>query len=50
MNLQTILKLLESEKVLEIKARIDSTDEEIDQMVYQLYGLTEVEIKIVEGK
>lgn len=36
-------------KALEIKAEIDKTDKEIDQMVYALYGLTEEEIKIVEG-
>lgn len=36
-------------KALELKAEIDKTDKEIDQMVYELYGLTEEEIKIVEG-
>jgi hypothetical protein len=36
-------------KALEIKAEINKTDKEIDQMVYELYGLTEEEIKIVEG-
>ena len=40
----------EKQKVLTIKNEIDKTDKEIDQMVYQLYGLTEDEIKIVEGK
>jgi adenine-specific DNA-methyltransferase len=25
-------------------------EEEIDQLVYQLYGLTEDEVKVVEGK
>jgi adenine-specific DNA-methyltransferase len=29
--------------------QIDATDEQIDQLVYELYGLTEEEIKIVEG-
>ncbi len=29
--------------------QIQSVDEEIDQRVYELYGLTEEEIKIVEG-
>jgi len=29
--------------------RIQRTDELIDQIVYKLYGLTEEEIKIVEG-
>jgi type I restriction-modification system DNA methylase subunit len=32
-----------------LKAEIEKTDKEIDQMVYELYGLTEEEIKIVEG-
>ncbi len=36
-------------KALALKAEIDKTDKEIDQMVYALYGLTEEEIKIVEG-
>ena len=31
-----------------LKAEIDKTDREIDQMVYELYGLSEEEIKIVE--
>ena len=30
--------------------KIASVDEEIDRKVYELYGLTEDEIKIVEGK
>ena len=39
--------LQESKKALAIKHQIDTTDKEIDQMVYQLYGLTGEEIKIV---
>ncbi len=35
-------------KALRLKAEINKTDKEIDQMVYELYGLTEEEIKIVE--
>jgi hypothetical protein len=31
-----------------LKSEIEKTDKEIDQMVYELYGLTEKEIKIVE--
>jgi len=34
---------------LELKVQINKTDEEIDQMLYQLYELTEEEIKIIEG-
>jgi type I restriction-modification system DNA methylase subunit len=36
-------------QALELKTQIDQTDKEIDKMVYELYGLTEEEIKIVEG-
>jgi hypothetical protein len=32
-----------------VKREIESTDKEIDQLVYELYGLSEEEIKIVEG-
>lgn len=38
----------EQKKALDIKHQIDTTDKEIDLMVYALYGLTEEEIKIVE--
>jgi type II restriction/modification system DNA methylase subunit YeeA len=31
-----------------LQSQIDKMDKEIDQLVYQLYGLTEEEIKIVE--
>ncbi len=37
-------------KALAIKAQIEQTDKEIDQMVYDLYELTEEEIRIVEGE
>jgi len=36
-------------KVLEIKTQIDQTQNEIDRMVYALYGLTEEEVQIVEN-
>ncbi len=39
----------EKAKALTLQATIDQTDKEIDQMVYQLYGLTEEEIEIVEN-
>jgi hypothetical protein len=28
---------------------VESTDREIDRLVYELYGLTEEEVRIVEG-
>ena len=33
-----------------LQKRIQAVDEEIDARVYGLYGLTEEEIKVVEGK
>jgi DNA mismatch repair ATPase MutL len=31
-----------------LQRQIDATDRQIDQLVYELYGLTEGEIKVVE--
>jgi tRNA1(Val) A37 N6-methylase TrmN6 len=44
------MEVFETKKAeaLALQAEIDKTDKEIDQMVYELYGLTEEEIKIVE--
>ena len=36
-------------KAQDLKAQINKTEAEIDQMVYELYGLSEEEIKIVEN-
>jgi hypothetical protein len=33
-----------------VQRQIEATDRQIDQLVYELYGLTEEEIKIVEGE
>jgi type I restriction-modification system DNA methylase subunit/REP element-mobilizing transposase RayT len=33
-----------------LSAQIETTDKEIDHLVYELYGLTEDEIKVVEGE
>ena len=33
-----------------VQRQITATDEQIDALVYELYGLTEEEIKIVEGR
>jgi hypothetical protein len=33
-----------------IQRQIDATDRQIDKLVYELYDLTEDEIKIVEGR
>lgn len=39
----------ESKNARELKAQIDATDKAIDAMVYELYGLSEEEIEIIEG-
>lgn len=39
----------QKEKAQTLKSEIDKTDREIDQMVYELYGLTYEEIRLVEG-
>jgi type I restriction-modification system DNA methylase subunit len=36
-------------QALDLKYQIDQTDKEIDRMVYELYGLTQEEIQIVEN-
>ena len=41
--------ITETDKKL-AKQRIDILDKQIDTLVYELYGLTEEEIKIVEGE
>ena len=38
----------QKQKANDLQTQITQTDREIDRMVYDLYGLTEVEIKIVE--
>lgn len=44
--------LFENDKkeALDLKSQIDTTDNEIDKMVYELYGLSEDEIALVEGR
>ncbi|MEA1936961.1 MAG: hypothetical protein U9N04_02510, partial [Patescibacteria group bacterium] len=37
-------------ELLEIKDQIDTTDKQIDEMVYELYGLSEDEVAVVEGR
>jgi len=36
-------------KANELKSQIAQTDQEIDRMVYELYGLNEEEVRVVEG-
>ncbi|MDP8226481.1 MAG: TaqI-like C-terminal specificity domain-containing protein [Candidatus Celaenobacter polaris] len=37
------------EEILKLQKQINQTDKEIDQMVYELYGLTDEEIEVVEN-
>ncbi|MCF6245194.1 MAG: hypothetical protein L3J43_09170 [Sulfurovum sp.] len=46
MTIQATKKL---QDLLGIKADIDATDKQIDAMVYELYGLSEEEVALVEG-
>ena len=39
----------EKAKAQALQAQIAKTDKEIDALVYQLYGLTEEEVRVVEG-
>ena len=39
---------LAAEKAV-LQNAVTATDQQIDQLVYELYGLTEEEIKLVEG-
>lgn len=39
---------LASEKAM-MQQQIEATDKQIDRLVYDLYGLTDEEIKVVEG-
>jgi hypothetical protein len=48
LNQQLIAARTDQEKTALLR-QIDATDAEIDRLVYKLYGLTEEEIRIVEG-
>ncbi|HIP44539.1 MAG TPA: N-6 DNA methylase, partial [Sulfurospirillum arcachonense] len=37
-------------ELLELQTEIDATDKQIDEMVYELYGLSEAEVSVVEGR
>jgi hypothetical protein len=47
---QSVRREEDLDRVRSLERQIASMDEEIDKRVYVLYGLTEEEIKIVEGK
>lgn len=45
--MQCLTGISETER---LKRQTEETDKEIDQLVYKLYGLTEEELKAVEGE
>lgn len=49
LNKQLALARTEHEKTA-LQRQIEATDKQIDQLVYELYGLTDEEIKVVEAK
>jgi len=49
LNKQLLGVQTDHEKIA-LQRQIDATDRQIDQLVYELYGLTEKEIMLIEGK
>ncbi len=53
-HVRHVMSELQSAKTLQekesVQRQVESTDGAIDKLVYELYGLTEEEIGIVEGK
>jgi predicted nucleic acid-binding Zn-ribbon protein len=49
LNKKVLTAKTDQEKTI-LQRQLDTVDRQIDQLVYELYGLTEEEIKIVEGK
>ncbi len=51
MNTLKLLDLLKTpQEKTALQRQIDATDKQIDRLVYELYGLTEEEVRIVEGE
>ena len=48
-ELRKLDPILDEEEYKELKLEINKIDKEIDKKVYELYGLTEEDIKVVEG-
>jgi len=46
---RSVNKFIESRPTL-ISRQIESTDRQIDELVYEMYGLTKEEMEIVEGE
>lgn len=48
LNETLVITKVPNEKEI-VQRQIDATDKQIDTLVYELYGLTDDEIRIVEG-
>ncbi|TAL67638.1 MAG: hypothetical protein EPN82_13765 [Bacteroidetes bacterium] len=49
LELNKKVRTLQGHEKTVVERQIESTDRQIDKLVYELYGLTEEEIKVVEG-
>jgi hypothetical protein len=49
LNLNKKIQTTKGSRKEQIQRQIEKTDREIDDMVYELYGITEKERKVIEG-
>lgn len=50
LDLNKKLQTTKGSEQVQIQRQIEKTDREIDELVYKLYGITEEEKKVIEGK
>ena len=50
LNLNNKVQTVKGDEKDQIQSQIEKTDREIDEMVYNLYGITKIERKIIEGE
>jgi hypothetical protein len=50
LELNKKVRTLQGHEKTVVERQIESTDRQIDKLVYELYALTEDEIKVVEGE
>ena len=50
LNLNKKVQTVKGDEKDQIQSQIEKTDREIDEMVYDLYGITKIERKIIEGE
>ena len=49
-NIRSKYEAKNPDEKMRIQRQIESTDSQIDKLVYELYNLTPEEVKLVEGK